>query len=103
MNIKIDDNYKLSNNEKFYIINLILTTFEKLRTKEILIKISNSTNNNGKKSIEELISNSIEYASKNSKFNKDQILSAITPSIEYFFNNVSLEIRKRSFDINIFN
>jgi hypothetical protein len=103
MNIKINNDYKLSNNEKFYVINLILTTFEKPRTKEILIKIANSVFCSGMKSIEELINNSIEYASKNSRLDKNKILLAVTPSIEYYFNNVTLEIRKRSFDISIFN
>ena len=70
-------------------------------TKILIMKLANSVKSSGLESINELIKNTMNYIKKNSKFNEDVVI-AITPSIEYFFNDVRPEIRKKSVNIDIF-
>jgi hypothetical protein len=102
MNINLRSDYKLSDGEKYYIINILLSTYEIKREKTIFIKLANSVKSSGPESINDLIESVSIFALKKSRHNKDQVVPAVMPSIEYFFNNVQIEIRKRSCDISIF-
>lgn len=102
MIINIDDNYVLSDSEKHYIINLILGVFNIKKTKSAFVKLANSINSSGPESVNQLIENIIDYASKKSDIDKNSVISAVAPSINYYFNNVHFTIRKKSFDIRIF-
>lgn len=103
MNIDLKDDYKLTDNEKYYIINIVLSTFDIVRTRALLMEFSNAVKDLGPKSVNKLMDDVSNFASKKSKFNRDQVVSAITPSIEYFFNNTQASIRRKSFNIDVFN
>lgn len=103
MNIAIKNDYKLSDGEKYYIINLLLSAYCVRREKKTFIRLASMIKSTGSDSINELIKITSKFASKISKFEESQILPAVEPSIEYFFNNVQVEIRKRSCNIDIFN
>ena len=103
MNININEDYKLTDNEKYYIINLILSVFDQKKTRSLFIKLANSINSLGPKSVDDLINITSYYAVNKSRFDKNKVISSILPSIEYFFNDTKIEIRKRSFNIDILN
>jgi hypothetical protein len=101
MHINISDNYKLHDVEKYYVVNLLLNICNIKITKIITMKLASSVKSLGPQSIDELIKNTMDYVKKNSKFNEDVVI-AVTPSIEYFFNEVRPEIRRKSVNIDIY-
>jgi hypothetical protein len=101
MNINLKTDFKLSDQEKYYIINIVLSTFEVPRKRAKFIELASAIKSTGKQAVEDLIKLTADYASKNSKHNINQVIVAILPSIEYFFNEVQLEIRHKSYDITI--
>ncbi len=96
--MNITDDYVLNNVEKYYVINMIIGVFNKKATKTLLMKIAGSVNSKGEKSLNELISKTIDHI-KSKDIDTDQVIESIMPSIMFFFNDTSKEIRKRCFNI----
>ena len=101
MQININNDYELHDVEKYYVINMLFNICNLKITKVVTMKLANSVKSLGPKSIDELIKKTMNYIKKNSKFNEDVVI-AITPSIEYFFNDIRPEIRKKSVNIDIY-